>query len=76
MMFEGASLGTFNGMGRTEFPAINGIIFNGIRIPFSYLLLNLGTDFKGVWWAMSLSTVLKGGVLFISAVLYLNKLEK
>ena len=76
MMFEGASLGTFNGMGRTEFPAINGIIFNGIRIPFSYLLLNLGTDFKGVWWAMSLSTVLKGGVLFISAVLYLNKLDK
>lgn len=65
MTLEGASMGAFNGMGKTYVPAANGIFFNGLRIPLSLLLLGLGMDFKGVWWAMSIGAILKGTVLFL-----------
>lgn len=65
MTLEGASMGAFNGMGKTYVPAANGILFNGLRIPLSWLFLGVGMDFKGVWWAMSIGAILKGLVLFL-----------
>ncbi|MCK9443233.1 MAG: MATE family efflux transporter [Tissierellaceae bacterium] len=60
---EIASGGGFNGIGRTHVPAIIGIIFNFLRIPGAYILAATVLGMTGVWWSMSISSILKGLVL-------------
>ena len=62
MMLELTTQGMFNGMGRTLPPAIVSIIFNFARIPMALLLARwIGID--GVWWAISISSIIKGVIL-------------
>jgi len=60
---EIASAGGFNGIGRTHIPAITGIVFNFLRIPGAYILGATALGMTGVWWSMSISSILKGLVL-------------
>ena len=62
MMLELTAQGMFNGMGRTMPPAIVSIVSNFARIPFA-LLFATWMGVTGVWWAISLSSILKGVVL-------------
>lgn len=64
MCFEIASAGAFNGVGRTIPPAVVSISLNAIRIPSaiylsSYTMLGL----SGVWWSISITSILKGIIL-------------
>lgn len=62
MSTEIITAGGFNGLGRTVPPSINGILFTGLRIPLSlWLSTFMGLD--GVWWSMSISSILKGVIL-------------
>lgn len=66
MCLEIVSSGAFCGFGQTMIPSSVGIIFNLLRIPGSFLLaytFNLGLE--GVWWSITLSSVLKGTILFL-----------
>lgn len=59
MMFELTTQGMFNGTGRTLPPAIISITFNIARIPLALFLAPImGTN--GVWWAITISTIIKG----------------
>lgn len=63
---EISNQGAFNGIGKTVYPSVVGIVFNLLRIPMAYFFsqnLNLGLD--GVWWAMTVSSIFKGLVLFL-----------
>lgn len=65
MTLEISNQGAFNGLAKTQYPSIVGMAFNLFRIPAAYFLsrsLNLGLN--GVWWAISISSVFKGVVLF------------
>lgn len=65
MTLEISNQGAFNGLAKTQYPSIVGMVFNLLRIPAAYFLsrsLNLGLN--GVWWAISISSVFKGIVLF------------
>ncbi|MBW6410152.1 MATE family efflux transporter [Clostridium weizhouense] len=79
MCIEITITGAFNGLGRTYIPSILSTILTGARVPASYILSQpnlLGMD--GIWWSISISSVLKGIVL-ISIYIYLlrnNKLYK
>ncbi|MGL5693847.1 MAG: MATE family efflux transporter, partial [Peptostreptococcaceae bacterium] len=56
--------GIFKGLGRTYISSIIVTILTGARIPMAYLLANpqiLGLN--GIWWSISLSSILKGAVL-------------
>lgn len=66
---EIASAGAFNGLGRTHIPAATGIVLNGLRIPGAIILSSTVLGMTGVWWSMSISTVLKG-VILTSLFLY------
>ncbi|MBS6195698.1 MAG: MATE family efflux transporter [Clostridiales bacterium] len=63
MCTEAAAAGTFQGIGKTMQPSIVGIVCNGLRIPLAMLLGATVLGLNGVWWSISISSVLKGTVL-------------
>ena len=63
MMLEITMQGVFYGIGRTIPPAVVSITCNYLRIPLAILLVRLGMGVEGIWWAVSLTTILKGIVL-------------
>ena len=62
MMIELTTQGMFNGTGRTIPPAIVSIVFNFARIPLAFLFAS-HMGITGVWWAISISSIIKGVVL-------------
>ncbi len=66
--------GAFNGVGKSKYPAVVSIGANALRIPLAYYLAFytlLALD--GIWWTISLTTVLKGIVLFVLVLTVLRK---
>lgn len=63
---EMLTAGAYTGQGLTKYPATVSILFTLLRIPLALFLgqqINMGID--GVWWSISITSILKGGVLFI-----------
>ena len=58
MCIEMTTAGAFNGLGRTIPPSIVGIVLNAMRIPGA-LLLSAFIGLSGVWWSISISSILK-----------------
>ena len=73
MMCEITTQGIFYGLGKTIPPAIISISLNVIRIPLAILLASIGLSLNGVWWAISISSILKGCVSFAWLRTYLVK---
>jgi putative MATE family efflux protein len=73
MCFEITTAGAFNGLGRTMPPSIVGIIFNAIRIPAAIILSSTSLGLDGIWWAISITSVLKGIVLTVWYILLTKK---
>ncbi len=63
MMLEMTTTGIFNGTGRTLPPAIVSIGLNLARIPLA-LFMAPRMGLSGVWWAIAISSIAKGVVLF------------
>jgi len=65
MCVEITTGGVFNGVGRTIPPSLVGISVTGLRIPLAlYLSQPLIFGVTGVWWSITLTSVVKGVVLF------------
>lgn len=62
MMLELTTQGMFNGIGRTTPPAVISMTFNFIRIPLA-MFLSSRMGVSGVWWAITISSILKGTIL-------------
>ena len=60
---EIGSAGAFNGIGKTHIPATTGIILNAIRIPMAMFLSSTFLGLNGVWWTISITSILKGIVI-------------
>lgn len=60
---EIAAGGAFNGLGKTYIHATTGIVLNLMRIPMAIILSNTFLEMSGVWWSVSISSILKGLVL-------------
>lgn len=64
MCLEISTSGAFNGLGRTVPPSVVSIIFTGLRVPLAYLLsVDTLMGLNGVWWTISISSILKGIIL-------------
>ncbi|HHY10736.1 MAG TPA: MATE family efflux transporter, partial [Firmicutes bacterium] len=63
MAVEILTAGAFIGRGKTFPPSIVGIVFNFLRIPGALWLSSTSLGLNGVWWAISISSILKGLVL-------------
>ena len=81
MMVEQTSIGAFSGLGRTLYPSIVSVTFTSARIPMAVLLSSV-MGLSGIWWALSISSMVKGCILFVSFVVFLyvflerKKIEK
>ncbi|SCJ50603.1 Na(+)/drug antiporter [uncultured Clostridium sp.] len=76
MCVEIITSGAFKGIGRTYIPSIILTVLTGARVPMAYFLSRpelLGLS--GVWWSISISSILKG-ILMISVYVYLLKNNK
>ncbi|TDT71896.1 putative MATE family efflux protein [Hypnocyclicus thermotrophus] len=66
MCLEITTMGLFNGVSKTIPPAIISIVFTGLRIPIAiYFAYNLNLGLNGVWWSISISSIIKGIVAII-----------
>lgn len=75
MIIELATAGAFNGLGKTKYPSVVGILGNLLRIPGAALLA-ISMGFAGIWWAIGISSMIKGTVLVILFARYLTKILK
>lgn len=73
MSIEIGTNGSFNGLGNTLPPTINGIAFNALRIPLAYLLSMTALGLSGIWWAISGTSIIKGLVIYLWFKLALDK---
>ncbi|MDD4116515.1 MAG: MATE family efflux transporter, partial [Massilibacteroides sp.] len=76
MMLEITMQGLFYGTGRTLPPAFISITFNLLRIPLAIFLAGATLGIEGVWWAISITSILKGIVAFGWFRLLRNRLFK
>lgn len=61
MCIEITTAGAFNGLGKTAIPATISIILTGMRVPSAMIFSSPGLfGLNGVWWSISMSSVLKG----------------
>jgi putative MATE family efflux protein len=74
MMLEITTQGMFNGLGRTTPPAIISIVFNTLRIPIA-MILGTRMGVTGVWWAISITSIFKGIILFTWYLILQKKLK-
>ncbi|MCR6514623.1 MAG: MATE family efflux transporter [Clostridium chrysemydis] len=71
MCIEITTSGIFNGVSKTHIPSIISIVLTGLRVPLAYILSSpniLGID--GVWWAVSITSILKGFVIIFVLIKY------
>lgn len=72
MCIEITTAGAFNGLGKTVPPSVVGIVMNALRIPGA-LLLSIPLGLNGVWWSISISSILKGVILTTWFIIFLSR---
>lgn len=64
MCIEITTNGAFSGMGKTIPPAISSTLLTLARIPMALVLSQTILGLNGIWWSISISSALKGVVIF------------
>lgn len=76
MSTEITTAGAFSGFGRTIPPSVIGIFFTALRIPLAVLLTDTALGLNGIWWSITISSILKGVLLLIWFLLFLRRETK
>lgn len=73
---EMTTAGAFYGLGKSIIPSAVSILLNLFRIPTAIILSSIPLfGLNGIWWSLSISSILKGIVLGICFVFYLRSIE-
>ncbi len=65
MCVEITTAGAFSGLGKTLPPSLVGIVFTSLRIPAAMVLSQTSLGLDGIWWCITVSSMLKGSLLFL-----------
>lgn len=65
MCVESVSIGGISGLGNTKICSIISILLTGMRIPLAYVLTKTALGVEGVWWAITISSIIKGIVFYL-----------
>lgn len=60
MCVEIVSSGAISGLGNTKLCSLISIVFTGLRLPLAYLLSQTALELKGIWWALTITSICKG----------------
>ena len=66
MSVELMTIGALSGLGRTRLCSLISVILTGARIPLAMLLTWAGMGLNGIWWALTVSSVVKGIVFTLT----------
>lgn len=64
MSVELMTVGALSGLGKTTLCSIISISLTASRIPLALLLTRTGLGLSGIWWALTISSVVKGIVFY------------
>lgn len=73
MSVEITTAGAFAGLGKTLPPSVCSIVLTGARIPLAWPLVRTSLGLNGIWWSITISSLLKGLVLFLWFRSYLGR---
>lgn len=73
MCVEIIGAGVFSGFGQTLIPSAINIILTIGRIPLALYLSTTPLGLNGIWWAITISSIIKGIVMFTALHFYLKK---
>ncbi len=73
MTMEMITGGAFNGQGLTYYSATISIVFTVLRIPLAIILSATPLGILGVWWSISITSILKG---IVSMIVYRRRYRK
>ncbi|MBE5934435.1 MAG: MATE family efflux transporter [Lachnospiraceae bacterium] len=66
MCVELLAIGAISGLGKTNICSAISVLLTAIRIPLAYILINNGLGVNGIWWALTISSILKGIILHLT----------
>ena len=66
MAIELMTIGALSGLGMTKLCSIISIVLIGARIPLAMILSFAGMGLDGIWWALSLTSIVKGIVFTLT----------
>ncbi|WP_124067643.1 MATE family efflux transporter [Clostridium sp. E02] len=64
MCVELTTVGALSGLGKTLLSSVISITFTTARIPLAIILSSIGMGLDGIWWAFSISSMIKGILFF------------
>lgn len=74
MCVELMSVGAISGLGNTKICSVISVVFTVIRIPIAFVLCATLLAENGLWWALTISSVLKGMIFWVTFHKESNKL--
>ena len=66
MCVELMTVGALSGLGKTKLCSIISISLTAARIPLALILRSTALGLCGVWWALTLTSILKGITFFLA----------
>lgn len=66
MSVELMTVGALSGLGKTKLCSIISITLTASRIPLALVLTNIGLGLSGIWWALTISSIVKGIVFYFT----------
>lgn len=72
MCIELTTVGALSGLGKTLLCSVISIVFTSARIPLAMMLSRTALGLDGIWWAFTISSVIKG-ILFFLCFLYITR---
>lgn len=76
MCMELMTVGALSGLGKTLRCSVISISLTSTRIPLAMFLGSTALGLNGIWWALTLTSVLKGFVFFINYMMILKRLPR
>lgn len=73
---ETLSAGVFHGFGKAMPPSFISIFFTLLRIPLAFLLSSTALGLDGIWWTLTITSVLKGTILPFWLLIFMHRLFK
>lgn len=76
MCIELTTVGALSGLGRTLLCSVISVVFTSARIPLAMILSSTALGLDGIWWAFSISSIIKGILFFLSFLVVARKLPQ
>ena len=73
MSLEITTAGAFAGYGKTVPPSVVSIVFTTLRIPLALILVHTSLGLNGIWWSITISSIVKGVLLFIWFCVFMRR---